>query len=156
MGRPLKFERAPLYRRGLAAGLDAVPAIGVAFAAGLVVQHSSYIPPPKWFWSEWWLKLWLDHPNQIIVPIVTLVLTWLIWNLMWEGFTSRTLGGRVAQLSVIDRRGIPIGWAGAVRRMVGGILNVLTLGLGAAWSAIDPDGRALHDYVGGTWVVQDN
>lgn len=149
------MERAPLTRRFVATSLDLVVPLAIGVGVAVVIARFSYTPPPGWFWSEWLLKIWLDYPAQLIVPVATAGASLLIWQAVWESLWSRTPGGALLGLEVVDPWGHPIDWPRALRRLAGGLLSFATLGLGWMWAWVDPEGRSLPDRLAGTWVVRE-
>jgi uncharacterized RDD family membrane protein YckC len=66
---------------------------------------------------------------------------------------GRTFGMAIAGLRVVRSDGSPIGWKGAVLRVLALPLSFLTLGFGFLLIVIRPDHRALQDLIGDTAVV---
>jgi uncharacterized RDD family membrane protein YckC len=66
---------------------------------------------------------------------------------------GRTLGMAIAGLRVVRPDGSPVGWSGAVVRVLALPLSFLTLGVGFLLILIRPDRRALQDLIGRTAVV---
>lgn len=77
----------------------------------------------------------------------------------WIGFErsawQATPGKRALGLRVTDLAGIAPGTWRVAGRHVAGALSWLLLNLGHAWAAVPPQGRALHDHLAGTRVLQD-
>ena len=65
-----------------------------------------------------------------------------------------TPGKRWLGLQVVDLEGARIGWGRAGARFLAGGLSWLSLNLGHALAGWRKDGRALHDLIAGTRVVQ--
>jgi len=80
-----------------------------------------------------------------------------LYHLVFESSPRQaTPGQRVLGLRVVDMDGVRIEPWRALLRHLAGALSWLTLNLGHALALVQPDGRALHDLVSGTRVVQDN
>lgn len=147
------LEPARLPRRllGLAldVGLMALPVCAMLLTGTL--SRKALSPEPGWFYSEWLLKLWLDHPPYIVAPILWWIIFSLVWQLGWELSLGRTPGAMLAGVSPRDRRnGHPISKIQALLRTLGACLNLLTLGLGYALCFIFRDGTALHELLSHT------
>jgi uncharacterized RDD family membrane protein YckC len=149
------MRTAGLVRRGLSIVIDilfGVAATAVTYLVGLF-DASLFSPPPDWFWTEWWLKHWLDAPSSFFGPIVFFAVTTLIWTSTWEGLAGRTPGDRLAGIRVVDGNGERPGTVRVVLRAVGVVLNLASLGLGWLWIVVSPSRRGWHDLLSGTWVV---
>lgn len=73
------------------------------------------------------------------------------------GFTGRTLGKWATGLRLQRKDGSEPGVGRAfLRHFVGYPLSFLTLGLGFLLAALSTRGRALHDFIAGTIVVQES
>jgi uncharacterized RDD family membrane protein YckC len=121
----------------------------------------------------------IDYIVLLVVPVVWLVLArflsdtgvpdaigktiWILAVLMAVAdcvllpilFGGQSLGKMLVGIRIVRRDGTR---AHAVqillRNVLGYLLTVMTLGLGFLIAAVNPTGRALHDYVGGTIVVR--
>jgi uncharacterized RDD family membrane protein YckC len=150
-----EFRTAGVVRRGLSLSFDAL--FGVAFtvagyALGLF-DATPFHPPPDWFWTEWWLKHWLDAPSVFVVPVVSFAIATLLWVATWEATTGRTPGDRLAGLRVIDAAGERPNPLRIALRTLGMMLNVASLGLGWLWIVVSPCRRGWHDLLSGTWTA---
>lgn len=145
-----------LLRRGLALAIDALFAamvLGLGYATGLL-DSAPFRPDPGWFWTEWWLRIWLDDTSVFVVPAMAFfVLVWL-WTLGWEFAASRTPGDRLLQIEVVDSDGMRPAWYRLLIRGLAVWVNIATLGLGWLLGFVSPSRRAFHDLVSGTWVVR--
>jgi uncharacterized RDD family membrane protein YckC len=99
--------------------------------------------------------------NNNIQKIASLIVT-LLYHIMlpiyWNGATvgKKAFGIRIAE---INREGSP-GWRTMLMRLVGGLIYLITLGIGLIISAFmvafRQDKRAIHDIIAGTHVIYDN
>lgn len=147
---------AGLLRRLPALAVDLLPpalSVALLFATN-ILERSLIAAPPGWFWSEWWLTFWLDHPSTLWTPLLVFALLGLTWNTAWELAAGRTPGAMALRLRVVDQRGLPIGQKQALLRGLGAALNVLTLGLGYLLIAASARRRGLHDWISGSAVVR--
>ena len=70
------------------------------------------------------------------------------------GIFGRTPGKWVAGLRVVDTEGRNPGVAVAIpREMIGRFVATITLGIGLAWSVLDPRRQGWHDKIAGTLVI---
>nr|WP_169307909.1 RDD family protein [Allomeiothermus silvanus] len=68
--------------------------------------------------------------------------------------SGQTLGKRLMGIKVINAQGRAPGYGpAAMREVLGKILSALPLYLGYLVAVFHPEKRALHDLIGGTWVV---
>lgn len=76
--------------------------------------------------------------------------TWLSWAAV-----GKTVGKAIMGLRIVTPHGRPIGWVRALRRIMGWLVCLLSLGIGFAWIVVSPTRRGWHDHIGGTCVVYD-
>ena len=153
-----KRQPAGLLRRVPAIIVDALPALlltWILYATG-IFDSAVFRPPEDWFWSEWLLTYWLDNPTVLILPPATFLGMAILTCATAEGINSRSLGGQLLGLRVVDKDGFDVAGGRVTLRMLGGLLNVATLGLGYLWIAVSRYRRGLHDFLAGTVVVRDD
>lgn len=89
-------------------------------------------------------------------PLLGFAALGALYHLAFESAPRQaTPGQRALGLRVVDAGGARIGRPRALLRHLAGTLSWLTLNIGHALVLLRPDGRALHDLVAGTRVVQD-
>lgn len=87
----------------------------------------------------WLIVLLIFLTNFIILPV----------------FFGRTIGKAAVGLRISARNGDNLSLAAAlIRHLVGYPLTILTAGIGFLLAILNVEGRALHDYLAGTIVVQ--
>lgn len=126
---------APLGARFLAALLDGVFLYVVAF-----------------LFTAAFLLLPASGASGLLLVFLAVIEVGYYWvpTALW----GQTLGKRLLGIKVVDAEGEPPGWGqAAMRELVGKFLSGLSLGLGFLVALFHPKRRALHDLVGGTWVV---
>ncbi len=126
---------APLGARFLAALLDGVFLYIVAF-----------------LFTAAFLLLPASGASGLLLVFLAVIEVGYYWvpTALW----GQTLGKRLLGIKVVDAEGEPPGWGrAAMRELVGKFLSGLSLGLGFLVALFHPKRRALHDLVGGTWVV---
>lgn len=124
--------------------------------------------------AGFWIRFWASLLDAIIIGIPLSLIsfiflgegdTWLTTigqtfysfavPIFWVGYTvgKRITGIRIVQ---IDGSNVDI-WTMVKRDLIAGILYGLTLGIGVIVSAfmvgLREDKRALHDFIGGTYVT---
>ena len=89
----------------------------------------------------------------VLFGAATLIL-WALYFSTWESGQNRgTLGKAALGIIVVDNDNQPISTRQALRRAVFCLISVLTLFIGFAMCAFQPDKRALHDLLSKTQVV---
>ena len=143
--------RLPRRLFGLAVDLGSMAVPVLAMLTTGVLSRKAFTPEPGWFYSEWLLRLWLDHPPYLLAPLLWWMIFSLGWQLAWELTLGKTPGAALARVKPVDRRnGLKISKLQAVLRSSGACLNLLTLGLGYALCFIFRDGVALHELLSHT------
>ena len=75
--------------------------------------------------------------------------------LVMTAITGHSLGKMALRIRVVNDRGDPPGFGRTLlREVVGKAISTATLFLGYLWVLADREHRALHDHLGGTWVVR--
>ncbi len=148
----LRVARLP--RRVAGMGVDIVCAavpVWVMLRTDML-SRAAFNPEPGWFYSEWLLKLWLDRPPVLTAPILWWLIFALVWQLAWELTWGRTPGAWCVGVAPKDlRTGERITRIQALGRSLGGVCNMVTLGLGYALCFIFREGRGLHEVI--SWSV---
>lgn len=135
--------RAPFTLRCAAVLIDYLILI-VAPIVSLMLSRSSGISGAKIFnnqsyYTAWTISAFLLVINFVLLPILT----------------GRTAGKAAMGLRVVQKDGNRLTLASAVLRyLIGYPLTALTGGLGFLLAIFNRKGRALHDLVAGTVVVQ--
>jgi uncharacterized RDD family membrane protein YckC len=133
-------DRAGVWRRMTAGLLDllVVALIAAPIAAGI----------------EFAIRLWPDPRMIGLMAGVTVALMFSYLTIS-IALTGRTLGMRLLRLRTIDVRTglIPTGGQ-AMKRAVGYIFSLATLGIGIVFALIDREGRTMHDRFSKTIVVK--
>lgn len=135
--------RAPFTLRCAALLLDytlliAAPVVALMLARASGVRGTKLFDDSTYH-AGWLVALVLLAANFIVLPMAT----------------GRTIGKAVMGLQVVrkDGRNLTVA-AAALRHLVGYPLTILTAGTGFLLAIFNPKGRALHDYLAGTTVVQ--
>lgn len=102
-------------------------------------------------------KLFSDGASPVISPVIWVVgTTFFLFNfLVLPIFRGQTIGKMLTGLTIINLDGTRVRIGRLVlRNTVGYLLTLLTGGLGFVISALNSNGRTLHDFVSGTMVVR--
>jgi uncharacterized RDD family membrane protein YckC len=146
---------APFWARACGALLEGVVAGGVValmMAIGALPSKALF-PGAGWFWTDWIIRLWLDSPEDLVVPLVSFCVFATAQNLIFERFDAGP-GAWFLKLRVVDSRGRPPSWPQLLIRSLGVLLNFATAGLGFLWMAISRHRRGLPDLLSNTCVTR--
>jgi uncharacterized RDD family membrane protein YckC len=92
-----------------------------------------------------------DVTGPIFAGILVL---YVVYHALAHGLTGATLGKRILGLRVVTRNGKRPSLGRATLRAVLAGVSVALLGLGVLLALFTRSGRALHDFLARTWVVQ--
>jgi len=134
-------DRAPVFRRLLAAALDLITVgfLSLPFAAVIELQNGNW-----------------HRPKVLGLMGGILAATLFLYEMVSTALTGRTLGMRLTSLRAIDVRTrlIPTGNQSAGRAMVY-VLSLATVGIGFLMTFARGEGKSLHDRLSRTAVVRD-
>lgn len=83
------------------------------------------------------------------------IILWVIDFLALPLFSGQTFGKMLAGITMVKKDGSPARLGNLLRRNVlGYLLTTVTLGFGFLIAGLNKSGRSLHDYIGGTTVIQ--
>jgi uncharacterized RDD family membrane protein YckC len=139
-GSERRARATGLARRLAAVAYDLLLLAAVLFVATLIVlmlRGGREIPPGS---------LWL-----MLYRLYLLLVAFLFFGWFWT-HGGQTLGMRAWRLRLVTLEGGVVGWQRALLRFVAAWLSAVPFGLGFAWSAIDPEGRAWHDLLSRTRI----
>lgn len=91
--------------------------------------------------------------HRPVVPWLLMIVVAGVYAMAPVAAGGRTLGMAIVGLRVVRPDGTPIGNTQAVVRALALPLSFATAGIGFLLILLRPDGRALHDLLGGTTVV---
>lgn len=153
-GRPVDRSEAaegsaPLFLP--AAGIWSRAAAGLLEAAWLAAVYLAAARLAAW-WGVGGGESGAAHAT-VAAGAGAAALAWALAALVGWSRWGTTPGKRLLRLYVCDLDGRPgIGPSQALRRLLGSLVTVLTLGLGFLWVGLAADRRALHDHLAGTYV----
>jgi uncharacterized RDD family membrane protein YckC len=146
-------RRPPGWKRALAWGLDGIPFAALfLFALRLALDRLPHAAPLDLGAA---LDLAGAEASGITVPIFagTLVL-FAVYHALAHGLSGATLGKRLVGIRVVGPDGRRPGLGRAAVRAVLGAVSLLLLGMGVLLALFTRSGRALHDLLSRTWVVE--
>lgn len=133
-------------RRAAAWAIDGALVAAVAvLVPALLFASSGSIPAGDALGSQ--LRLLL--PAEGFVGVVAFVYATVAHTL-----AGATLGKRVARIRVVDDEGRPPGIACSASRSAWAVASIALAGAGLIPALVSPSGRALHDLLAGTRVVE--
>ncbi len=146
-------RRAPDWKRFLSWVLDGLPFAALfAFALRLALDR---LPHPAPLDLPTTLDLAGAEASGITGPIfVGTLFLFAVYQLLAHGMYGATLGKRLVGIRVVGPDGKRPGLGRATIRAVLGTMSLLLLGLGVLLALFTRSGRALHDLLARTWVVE--
>jgi len=100
-----------------------------------------------------WTMKYSGHPLQWRGPALFWLALYLLYQ-AWGNHRGATLGKRLRGIKVVDRKGNRPNWSVSVIRAFGYLLSTPVFNLGFVWSFFDKNGRAWHDILSGSLVVE--
>jgi uncharacterized RDD family membrane protein YckC len=112
------------------------------------------LPPSRMRGLDFWLDLALSGDPALTMAMGLFVAVGLIYLLVFQTTTARTMGMRVLGLRIIDVYGDPPSSARCAARTAGYLAGAATLLLGFLWIGFDSEKRGIHDWLAGTYVIR--
>ena len=113
-----------------------------------------HLPPSRTRSIDFWLDLALSSDPALVMAFGLLTAVGLIYLLIFQITTARTVGMRLLGLRIIDLYGDPPTSARCAVRTLGYLAGAATLLLGFLWIGFDSEKRGLHDWLAGTYVIK--
>ena len=105
----------------------------------------------------WWLRGLPSSLDELLILLAVVLLLGVglrvVYTVIWVGGCGQTPGRMATGIAIVDRSGGTPGYGRAFVRWLGGIVNVLTLGLPALVLLFSRDGRGVPDRLAGTREV---
>ncbi|MGB8932521.1 MAG: RDD family protein [Anaeromyxobacteraceae bacterium] len=137
-------------RRAAAWAIDGALVSAVAIAVPVLLLASSGAIPAtdghRWAFGS---PLWLLLPAEGFVAVVAFV-----YATVSHALAGATLGKRIARIRVVDSDGLTPGIACSASRSAWAVASIALAGTGLLLALVSPSGRALHDLLAGTRVVE--
>jgi len=149
----IRLRRAPSGKRVAAWVLDGVPFL-LAFAAALRLALDS-LPKRAPLDLLGYVELAGREAPGITGPIFAGALVlFAAYHALSHGLGGATLGKRLVGIRVVRRDGRPPGLGRATLRAVLAVLSLGFVGLGVLLALFTASGRAFHDLLARTWVIE--
>jgi uncharacterized RDD family membrane protein YckC len=141
---------APALRRAAAWAID-----GALVAVALAGLPAALLASTGAFGAAGSLGEVLAAGLPVIVPTVAFVgVAALVYVTVAHALAGATLGKRFVRIRVVDLDGRVPGFARSAARSAWAVLSLALLGIGFLPALFAPSGRALHDLLAGTRVVE--
>ena len=164
-------EPGSRYCANCGAVIDPLGDSGPSYAPG-----GYYLPPgadaPVVEYMGFWIRLAAALIDGVLLGIVNFIVGWALglgenpvagllnlaitwaYHVAFIAARGQTIGKMLLGIQVVDYRGsIPGIGSVLLRETVGKLLSLIALFIGYLWAAWDPEKRAWHDHIAGTWVV---
>ncbi len=147
---------AGFWHRAVAATVDAIAVLPVAWLATWIAGSLAgmRLPPARRTGLDYWLDLALAGEPALWGGVALTISVLVIYLLLFQAMSGRTLGMRLLRLRVIDLYGDPPSVPRAALRTIGYLVCLATLSLGFVWVGFDREKRGLHDWIAGTYVIR--
>lgn len=150
----IHLNRAPSWRRvlawlvdGLALGLFTAALIHLAIGGIRVFQSSESGP-------DWLLEIGAKNYRLIASLAGVTVLATFVYLTLGHALMGATLGKQLLGIRVTARNGLRPTLLRSIVRSVIALVTLFALGLGPLMVLFTRSGRALHDFLAGTYVVK--
>jgi len=149
----IHLRRASDARRALSWLLDGLPFVALfALALHLSLDRLPHASPLDLAGTA---ELAVTEDAGITGPVFAGVLVlFAVYQALSHALSGATLGKRIVRLRLVGPDGKRPGFARAAIRAVLAVLSLLLLGLGVLLALFTRSGRALHDLLARTWVVE--
>jgi len=145
------------WRRLIAAAIDLAAVIPPALLVTVIAGRITGLHMPtnlRLFDIDLWIDLVLATDPALVMALVLFCSIGLVYLLVFQIITGRTLGMRVLHIKIIDVYGEPPSAARCLARCGGYLAGIATLFLGFLWMGFDSEKRGLQDWIAGTYVIR--
>jgi len=151
----IHLRRPPSWRRAAAAAVDGLPFVagGIALARALVREAGSGLPAPP-TGLDGLLDLVARERVIVFSIAAAMILALAVYATLAHALAGATLGKRLLGLRVVGPDGARPSMARSAARAALALVSVGLLGLGVLLALFTRSGRALHDLLVRTWVVE--
>jgi uncharacterized RDD family membrane protein YckC len=148
------FRRAPPWKRAAAWLADG--SILAVFGVALLwlVLAAGGPRPPVGDGLDSILDAAAGEARLVLSLFAVLLVAAFVHGTLGHGLMGATLGKRLLGLRVVTREGRPLSLSRSAARAALAILSFLLLGLGCLLALFTRSGRALHDFLAGSYVVE--
>jgi uncharacterized RDD family membrane protein YckC len=149
----IHVRRAAPWRRALAGAVDVLPFAAGGFALARALVRAAGLPAPP-TGLDGFLDL-VARERVIVLSVAAAVALALgVYATLAHALAGATLGKRLLGIRLVGPDGARPSLARSAARTALVLLSVGTLGLGVLLAFFTRSGRALHDLVARTWVVE--
>lgn len=113
-----------------------------------------HLPESRTRRADFWLDLALSSDPALMMAFGLLTAIGLVYLLVFQITTGRTVGMRLLGMRIVDVYGDPPSSARCAVRTLGYLASAATLWLGFLWIGFDREKRGLHDWLAGTYVIR--
>jgi uncharacterized RDD family membrane protein YckC len=151
----LHLPRAPTWRRVSAWAVDVLPLVAAVAALGrsLIASAAADLPAPP-VGPDGLLDLAARESTIVLSLAALLAVALAVYTTLAHALAGATLGKWLLRLRVAGPDGARPGIARSAARSALGVLSVALLGTGFLLALFTRSGRALHDFLARTWVVE--
>ena len=145
------------WRRLIAAAIDLAAVIPPALLVTVIAGRITGLHMPtnlRLLDIDLWIDLVLATDPALVMALVLFCSIGLVYLLVFQIITGRTLGMRVLHIKIIDVYGEPPSAARCLARCGGYLAGIATLFLGFLWMGFDSEKRGLQDWIAGTYVIR--
>jgi uncharacterized RDD family membrane protein YckC len=147
----IRLRRPPAWKRAAAWLVDAVPLAALAGALGSLL-FSGARPPGGGLLG---VLDFVAREGAIVLPLTAfLVLAALVYFTLGHALMGATVGKALLGLRLVGPDGERPSLARSAGRSAAALLSLALFGLGGLLALFTRSGRALHDWIAGTWVVE--
>jgi uncharacterized RDD family membrane protein YckC len=148
---PVRLRRPAGWKRALAWLLDAVPLAVLAGVLGALLFPGAR-PPEA---GPLGLLDFVAREAALVLPLgAFLLLAALVYFTLGHALMGASVGKALLGLRVVGPDGERPSLARSAGRSAAGLLSLGLVGLGCLLALFTRSGRALHDWIAGTWVVE--
>lgn len=155
MGRSVTVS--PFWVRTIAAAIEIVPLITLylllVFSTGSL--NIETLPVSQWNAIDMIVDLINFRPEVFVSPLGLFLGTLILFYLPQELLMGHSIGKRLLHLRIVNAHGQQPAPIMLLVRNIVRLFSIVLLGLGYWWAAFDTERRTLHDWVAGTWVIDE-
>lgn len=151
----MRYRAAGFWRRFFSGFLDLLilsPLLLIFFLGFCIFFHSPF-PKTKELIPDLFISYLIEQKIVAKAFLLLVVIILFLYHFLFHSLMGCTLGDRLMKMRVIDSYGQRPGFLRVLIRTLGMGVSFILAGAGFLWIAFDRERRALHDWVGGTYVV---
>jgi resuscitation-promoting factor RpfA len=149
----IHVRRAAPWRRALAGAVDVLPFAAGGFALARALVRAAGLPAPP-TGLDGFLDLVARERVIVLSVLAAVALALGVYATLAHALAGATLGKRLLGIRLVGPDGARPSLARSAARTALVLVSVGTLGLGVLLAFFTRSGRALHDLLARTWVVE--